>query len=91
MLLTNKTKTTTHVEQVIFYASIKHQFHSTSTISIKTFNSLPTFLILGDQDWDRASFQIGESDLILLIMEGRLRHASVPAHYNIKSVTFIDN
>ena len=44
-------------------------------------------LILGEQDWDRASFQIGVSDLILLITEGRLRHASVPAHYNIKSVT----
>ena len=49
---------------------------------IKTFNSLSTFLILVEQDWDRASFQIGVSDLILLIREGRLRHASCPAHLN---------
>ena len=55
------------------------------------FNSLPTFLILGEQDWDRASFQIKVSDLILLISEGRLRHASGPAHYNIESVTYIED
>ena len=38
-------------------------------------------LILGDQDWDRASFQIGVSDLIQLLTEGRLRHACGPAQY----------
>ena len=71
------------------WRTIKDQFHSTSTILIKTFNSLPTFLILRDQDRKRASFQIWVPDLILLIMEGRLRHASGPAHYNIESVTYV--
>ena len=57
----------------------------------KTINSLPTSLILGEQVWDRASFQIGVSDLIPLITEGRLRHASGPAQHNSESVTFIVN
>ena len=44
-----------------------------------TFNSLPTIFNSGEQDWDRASFQIGVSGLIQLLTEGRLRHASGPA------------
>ena len=43
------------------------------------------FLILGEQDWDRASFQIEVSDLIQLITEDRLRHARGPVHFNITS------
>ena len=35
------------------------------------------FLILGEQEWGRASFQIGESDLIPLIREGRIRYCPV--------------
>ena len=62
--------------------NIKHQFHPTSAILIKTFNSLPT-------DWDRASNQNGESDLIQLITEGKLRQVSGPAQYNNESVTSI--
>ena len=46
-------------------------------------------LILGEQDWDRASFQIEVSDLIQLLMEGRLSRASGPAPETIESVTFI--
>ena len=46
-------------------------------------------LILGEQDWDGASFQIGVSDLIQLITEGRLGHAIGPAQHNSESVTYI--
>ena len=52
-------------------------------------HSINASLILGEQDWDRASFQIGVSDLIQLITEGRLRHTSGPARYNSESVTLI--
>ena len=45
-------------------------------------------LILGEQDWDRVSFQTEVSGLIHLIMVGRLRHASGPAH--IHRVCYID-
>ena len=43
------------------------------------YESINASLILGEQDWDRANFQIGVSDLIKLIMEGRLRHPCGPA------------
>ena len=38
-----------------------------------------------EQDWDRASFQIGVSDLVQLIMKGRLRHGSGPAQFTTSS------
>ena len=57
--------------------------------NIHSNNSLLTIFNLGEQDSDRASFQIGESDFIQLITKGRLRHASGPAQHNIKSVTYI--
>ena len=81
---------------------LKHLFRMGTSIlnywtSISFFNNnlkhltlfRPT-LILGEDDWDRESFQIGVSDLIQLIMEGRLRHPSGLAQYNSQSVTFID-
>ena len=44
-------------------------------------------LILWEQDWERARFQIGVSGLILLIMEGRLRHATVlPAFHWVRYI-----
>ena len=49
----------------------------------------PPSLILGEQDWDRARLQIGVSDLIQLITEGRFRHASGPAQCNTDSITFL--
>ena len=42
-----------------------------------------------EQDWDKISFQIKVPDLIQLIKEDRLRHAS--GHLIIESVTFMSN
>ena len=53
------------------------------TVSIGLKNILLTLfqpsLTVGEQDWERASFQIGVSGLVQLLMEGRLRHAGGPA------------
>ena len=76
------------MNQINQRTNIKHQFYSTSTILIKTFNSPPT-LILGDQDYDRASYQIGISDLIHLITEGRLKHVSGSAQNFSKTSTLL--
>ena len=57
-------------------------FHTAVTVSIGLKKHLTLFrpsLILEEQDWVRAS--------IHLIMKGRLRHVSGPAHF-IKSVTY---
>ena len=51
-----------------------------------TYNNL---YLWGEQDRDKASFQIEESDLVQLITEGRIRHANGPAHYaHSESVTW---
>ena len=70
-----------------YMSPVSPVFHTAVTVNLTL---LRPSLILGEQDWDRASFQIGESDLIKLTTEGRPWHASGSAHYNIKSVTYID-
>ena len=72
------------LEIVIFY---NFNFHATSFSSISYCSNSEYWP--QKHDWDRASVQIGVSDLILLITEAILRHASGPAHHNIESVTFM--
>ena len=55
-------------------------FHTEVTVSISLKNMFRVGTFLGEQDWDRASFQIVESGLIQLITEGRLRHPSGSTH-----------
>ena len=61
--------------------------HTVVRVSIGLKNILLTLfqpsLTVGEQDWERASFQIGVSGLVQLLMEGRLRHASGPARISL--------
>ena len=53
---------------------------------------LRLLLILGEWDWDRASFQIEVPDLILLITKGRRRRTRGPAQYSMSPVhIFLNN
>ena len=61
-------------------------FHTVVTVTLNI-NFIPQqrtlfrpSLILGEQEWERASFMIRVSGLIQFITEGRLRHTRGPAH-----------